>query len=130
MAFIYRYQIKKKSVRTAVDLGNHKANIEKAIEEEFVSVLKSKEVFKDYFEIRLLRAATDYQLQKLGKRIVRYDTILNSLKTVKDHNSELFQRKANRLFAFIDDYEIDSDNAEKYRVSFECADENDMSTPI
>ncbi|MEB2630223.1 hypothetical protein SOP94_17345 [Peribacillus frigoritolerans] len=123
MGFIYRYEFKNKSNREKVDLEDYKDMIVTAIEGAFDQNLDFVDVFSDFYEFRLKESLpTTSELQSLGKKIVRADPLLDSIKKVYKKNSQLFRRKRNSYYGFLED--IGYENG-MYFLKFDLVDKED-----
>lgn len=133
MAFIYRYQIKDSMKRKITDLrqNGHDLNIEKAIRDQFKSRVKAVDVQNDYFEFRLYSVAENVELREMGKKIVQYDQGLNELKKKTILNTELFQRRHDPFFGFLEHVEvIDGEKDRVYRLYFDMVDAIDINKMV
>lgn len=124
MAYIYRYELKSKKNRANEDLRVYREPIIKAVKEHFKNNLKSIEVFSDYYEFRLSdNSPNKTTLQNLSKRILRNCETLNKLKKIYKNNSQLFRRKKNSYYAFLEDIEFSEGT---YILKLDAVEQNDI----
>lgn len=107
MTFTYKYILKNPSNRKKEDLIEHKENIMKAIKRVFPKSCKDVLVEKDYFEFKLHLKASDGELRKMRRELVRIDNALDKMKKVKEKGSELFIRANSSYYAYLEHFSKD-----------------------
>lgn len=124
MGFIYRYELKDKNNREKIDLEKEKKNILPTVKKAFGKNLETVDVYSDFFEFRLKeRIPPTSELQKLGKDIIKSSPSLNSKKKVYKKNSQLFRRKKNSYYGFLEDVEY---KRGEYSLKFDLVDQEDI----
>jgi len=87
----YQYQLKDVSLRSQIDLRNHRTNIVQAINTVFTNATNVN-IYQNYFEFDLSHLADQQERQSLGREIVKRDSFLDSKKRSYGYSSQLFIR--------------------------------------
>ena len=93
MVYKYKYELKNPNNRNSVNLLDHSSNITTAIKNVFGSSLISIKIHQKYYEFEVSNVAVQSDKQKVGKEIVKLDTVLNQLKADYSYSTQLFVEK-------------------------------------
>ncbi|GEM_PF-2423694 len=105
MAFIYRYQIQNKEVRKRTNLKEYEDIVIESIKKYYENRIKDCRVERNFFEYRLIYKASNDELRKVSKMILKKCPILKS--EIITNNSRIngvkyFERIRQKYYAFVE----------------------------